>query len=157
MSNDHPSDSIVQQEAECIMFHAVQEWLNIDLQKNVKVRLTDAPYPFIEPDFYSKDESVIGEIFAHIGKPKRGQHNKIANDVLKMLLLEKMTGRQYRKIIVVCDAVEENHLKGKSALAESIRQFGIEVKKIDLDDAMRTQILTAQARQVMVNSGQLVE
>ena len=133
------------------MFCAVQRWLNVELQETTRVRLTDAPYPFIEPDFYSEDEGIVGEIFAHIGRPKRGQHNKIANDILKMLLLEKMKGRKYRKIIVVCDKVEEAHLKGKSALAESIRQFGIEVKRIDLDDAMRELILSAQARQIMVN------
>ena len=70
---------------------------------------------------------VIGYIFAHIGKPKKAQDNKIANDILKMLLLEKIAGKHYRKIIVVCDEQEEKKLKGSSALSESIRQFGIEI------------------------------
>lgn len=77
------------------------------------------------------------------------QDNKIANDILKMLLLERVTGNQYRKLIVVCDDAEEKKLKGLSALAESIRQFGIEIIRIELDEDTRLNILEAQKRQVM--------
>ena len=83
---------------------------------------------------YSADNCIIGEIFAHIGKPKKAQDNKIANDILKMLLLEKIAGKHYRKIIVVCDEQEEKKLKGSSALSESIRQFGIEILYIEINE-----------------------
>lgn len=69
-----------------------------------------------------------------------------------MLLLEKSTGFQYRKIIVVADDNVEKYLHGKSFIAESIRQFGIEVKKINLSDEVRTSVSNAQARQIMINS-----
>ena len=88
----------------------------------------------IEPDFYSEEHSIIGEIFAHIGGNKRGQSTKIANDILKMLLIEKDRCKSYRKIIVVCDEQEERTLSGKSALAESIRQFGIELKRVEISN-----------------------
>lgn len=39
----------------------------------------------IEPDFYSKEEKIVGEIFAHHGKTKGGQNHKVAQDILKML------------------------------------------------------------------------
>ena len=69
-----------------------------------------------------------------------------------MLLLEKISGRYYRKIIVVCDEVEERKLKGYSALSESVRQFGIEILHIQIDDILRKEILNAQARQKMTNT-----
>ena len=94
---------------------------------------------------------VIGEIFAHIGKPKKAQDNKIANDILKMLLLEKISGRKYRKIIAVCDEDEKKKLQGTSALSESIRQFGIEILYIPIDETLRNQLLRAQERQKMTN------
>ncbi|EGT4562027.1 hypothetical protein DFW19_08590 [Clostridioides difficile] len=94
----------------------------------------------------------MGEIFSHIGKPKKAQNNKIANDILKMLLLDRITGKTYRKIIVVCDEIEWKKLNGKSVLAETIRQFGIETIKIEIEDEMRNTILEAQKRQTMVNA-----
>lgn len=69
----------------------------------------------------------------------------------KMLLLEKSTGFQYRKIIVVADDKVEQFLHGKSFIAESIRQFGIEVKKVNHSDEVRTSVSNAQARQIMIN------
>lgn len=82
--------------------------------------MSNNAFPYIQPDFYSESELVIGEIFSHIGKPKKGQDNKIANDILKMLLLDKFTGKIHRKIIVVCDEAEKKKLQGLSALAEGM-------------------------------------
>ena len=151
MADLHKSSSHVQMQAEEVIFQKVEEMLGISLEKNRKLYLADNAFTYIQPDFYSEDSKIIGEIFAHIGKPKKAQDNKIANDVLKMLLLEKITGHQYRKMIVVCDAAEQKKLHGQSALAESIRQFGIEIMYIELDDNMRNQIIKAQELQKMTN------
>ena len=51
----------------------------------------------------------------------------------------------------MCDETEYKHLNGKSVLAESIRQYGIEVKMIDIESELRDKIVSAQERQVMVN------
>lgn len=120
------SSSLEQQRAEDEIFCMVEDWLGCKY-------------------------SIIGEIFAHIGGNKRGQSTKIANDILKMLLLEKDRCKSFRKIIVVCDEQEERTLSGKSALAESIRQFGIELKRVEIADELRETILSAQNRQVMIN------
>lgn len=93
----------------------------------------------------------MGEIFAHIGSLKVGQQHKIAQDILKMLLLEKIKGVKYRKVLVIVGDKIEEYLKGKSFIAESIRQFGIEIKKIDLSEEIYEKIVNAQKRQVMVN------
>ena len=152
MINTNKSSSAEQQYAGHIIFKEIERFLGIDLLENTKIYLADNLYTYIEPDFYSEDSCVIGEIFAHIGKPKKAQDNKIANDILKMLLLEKIKGKKYRKIIVVCDDEQENKLRGLSAIAESIRQFDIELIKVDISEELKEQILQAQYRQKMINA-----
>jgi hypothetical protein len=152
MVNSKKSSSIEQVHAEEKIFALVEKLLKIQLEKNPKLYLANNEYTYIQPDFYSAEHSVIGEIFAHIGKPKKAQDNKIANDILKMLLLEKIAGKHYRKIIVVCDESEEKKLKSASALSESIRQFGIEILYIQIDEQLRQEILNAQERQKMTNA-----
>ena len=152
MANLHKSSAHVQMQVEELIFHKVEDLLGVTLHKNKKIFLADNAFTYIQPDFYSEEDCIIGEIFAHIGKPKKAQDNKIANDILKMLLLEKITNKQYRKMIVVCDEAEQKKLQGLSALAESIRLFGIEIMCIDLDKNTRNQIIDAQKLQKMVNA-----
>ena len=121
----------------------------MELVENAKIFVGNT---FMQPDFYSKADGIIGEIYAHIGKPKKAQDNKIANDILKMLLLEKIEGKIYRKIIVVCDEDEIKKLKGTSVLAKCIRQFDIEVKMIEIETDLRDTLIEAQKRQRMVNA-----
>ena len=152
MSIGPKSSSIEQMCAEEKIFSLVEKALNVPLEKNPKLYLANNEYTYIQPDFYSAERCIIGEIFAHVGKPKKAQDNKIANDILKMLLLEKISGKHYRKIIVVCDELEEKKLKGFSALSESIRQFGIEIMYMQIDEQLRQEIIKAQERQKMTNA-----
>ena len=152
MSNSYKSLSLEQMEAEKIIFSMIEQKMQVKLDQNKKIYLADNAFTYIQPDFYSEEELVIGEIFSHMGKNKPAQNNKIANDVLKMLLLEKVTGKQYRKILVVCDEDELKKLTGLSSLAESIRQFGVEVMYVEIDKALRKSLLCAQDRQKMTNA-----
>ena len=152
MENTHKSSSRVQMQAENEIFQKVEQLLSIRLERNKKIHLADNAYTYMQPDFYSDEHCVVGEIFAHIGKPKKAQDNKISNDILKMLLLEKITGKQYRKILAVCDAAEKKKLEGQSVLAESIRQFRVEVMYIGIDEETKLQILAAQELQKMTNA-----
>ena len=149
MERSEQSNSFEQQMAEQIIFEKVQNWLNKNLKENAKILVGKT---YMQPDFYSKEDGIIGEIFAQIGKPKKGQDNKIANDILKMLLLEKLEKRTYRKIIVVCDEQEMKKITGTSVLAECIRQFDIEVKMINIETDLRTMLIAAQKRQRMTNA-----
>lgn len=149
MENREKSNSIEQQMAEQVIFEKVKEQLGVELKENTKIFVGNT---YMQPDFYSKNDRIIGEIFTHIGKPNKGQDNKIANDILKMLLLEKTEGVTYRKMIIVCDEEERKKLKGGSVLAECIRQFDIEVVKIDIGPDLRKTLIAAQKRQRMVNA-----
>ena len=138
MERSEQSNSFEQQMAEQIIFEKVQNWLNKNLKENAKILVGKT---YMQPDFYSKEDGIIGEIFAHIG-----------NDILKMLLLEKLEKRTYRKIIVVCDEQEMKKITGTSVLAECIRQFDIEVKMINIETDLRTMLIAAQKRQRMINA-----
>ncbi len=53
----------------------------------------------MQPDFHSEEDAIVGKIFVHIEKTKKGQDYKLADDILKMLLLEKMQNRTYRLLL----------------------------------------------------------
>ena len=149
MIDTSKSKSDEQQKAEIIIGDRVEEYLACPLKRNERVVLAEGVH--IVPDLYSEQDRIVGEIFAHIGSLKVGQQHKISQDILKMLLLEKIKGAKYRKMIIIVDEKIEEYLKGKSFIAESIRQFGMEIKKIDLSDENYEKIMNAQKRQVMVN------
>lgn len=149
MIDTSKSKSDEQQKVEIIIGDRVEEYLACPLKRNERVVLTEGVH--IVPDLYSEKDRIVGEIFAHIGFLKVGQQHKISQDILKMLLLEKIKGVKYRKMIVIVDDTIEEYLKGKSFIAESIRQFGIEIKRIDLSNETYEEIVNAQKRQVMAN------
>lgn len=149
MIDTSKSKSDEQQKAEIIIGNRVEEYLACPLKRNERVVLAEGVH--IVPDLYSEKNRIVGEIFVHIGSLKVGQQHKISQDILKMLLLEKIKGVKYRKIIVIVDDKIAEYLKGKSFIAESIKQFGIEIKKVDLPDETYENIMHAQKRQVMVN------
>lgn len=128
MIDTSKSSSHEQQNAEQIIASMVEEWLGCTLERNARVVLL-AYGVHIEPDLYSETDKIICEIFVHIGALKVGQQHKFSKDILKMLLLERSKGVKYRKVIVIADDKVEKYLKGKSFIAESIRQFGVGIKK----------------------------
>lgn len=143
------SDSTEQQLMENVVFERLQQKLKIRFEKNPKISVGDSHLSYIQPDFYSKEHRIIGEIFVHIGETKKAQNNKISNDIMKMLLLDKKHNILYRKIIVLCDDDVIKKITGKSWLSECIREFDIEIIKIDLTEDERKLIKNAQNRQVM--------
>lgn len=74
MESRKKSNSFEQQMAEQIIFKKIQNWLNKDLKENAKIPVGKT---YMQPDFYSKKDGIIGEIFAHIGKPKKVRITKL--------------------------------------------------------------------------------
>ena len=145
------SNSEEQRSIENYVIREIERILGFPLERNVSVQLADNIY--INPDFYSNDQTIVGEIYAHVGALKVGQKRKISQDILKLLLLDKSKDVSYRKIITVVDDTVEKYLKGKSFIAESIRQFGIEIIRINLSDELYCTIQNAQSRQNLINNG----
>lgn len=150
MEREKESNSFEHLKAEGIIFEEVKKWLEeerkekLELKENAGISVGSI---CIQPDFYSENAHIVGEIYAHIGKSKSGQDRKIAKDILKMLLIEKIKGEEYRKIIVVCDEEERKKLEGDSMIAESIKEFNIEVKMINIEPDLRDALIAEQEQQ----------
>ena len=144
MASNHKSDSTEQIMAGVVLFQMTEQWLGVKLERSPHIMMGST---YMEPDFYSEDEGIIGEIFAHFGKPKKAQNNKIANDMLRILFAERRLNRTFRKILVVCDEEEESYLKGDNLIAQEIREFGFEVKRFELPAEWKIKVMDAQRRQ----------
>ena len=153
MNMAHKSSSDEQMRAEEEIFEHLSNSTGIsDLKSNPKLVLNGNERVFIRPNIYSQSERIIGEINAHIGRLKTSQLHKVAADLLKMQLYDKTSGITHRKWIVVCSKEEEKQLKGGSYLAEAIRQFDVEVIRIDISTETYQALKDAQERQKMVNA-----
>ena len=52
-------------QAEERLFDLVERELDAKFEKNPKLFLSDNAFTYIQPDFYSHKERIIGEIFSH--------------------------------------------------------------------------------------------
>jgi hypothetical protein len=89
--------------------------------------------------------------YAHTGKLKGAQLHKVKGDILKLILLERKPGGEWRKILCFADDSAAATARGKSWIAEAVREFGIEVIVAPLPGALAERVATAQRRQRMVN------
>lgn len=143
----HLSDSTVQQNAEKVIVRKLEK--QIGLAENTlletNVLLTDRTYVVF--DGFNKDEGVIAEAYARIGKLGPSQKNKIVTDVMKMILTEKVLNKDFKKIIAVCDDSVYEQMSGLSWKSLAISEFDIKVMKVDIDDSLKNKIVNAQKRQ----------
>ncbi len=100
----------------------------------------------IQIDGIDKEKRVICEVYAHYGDLKPGHLRKINNDILKMLLFEKLNSGKWEKYICVHESVEKR-LKGKSWLSEVIKVFGFKIHPFQLTEKDRLLLLNAQKDQ----------
>lgn len=140
----HASLSLEQQNIEKNIFQIISDVLKINLEANPKVPCGEVT---IQPDFYSDEHSIIGEIYAHIGSLKPPQQKKMLADILKMLLLEKLTNRKYRKIIAICDDTVFKAITGKSWASACFKAFDVEIMNVDIGESNRELLMAAQKRQ----------
>lgn len=143
MSNK--SDSSIQIEEQKILFSKVREILNCSLEYNPKVNIDYDIH--IEPDFYSFENRIIGEIYVHQGNLLPAHKDKISGDFLKMILLEKKMNCEYKKIFVTNNEKIKKFLDGHSWLAESSRAFSIDVWFMESSPDRKNEILNAQRLQ----------
>ncbi|MBP7262833.1 MAG: hypothetical protein KBB32_01570 [Spirochaetia bacterium] len=82
-------------------------------------------------DFDGLSDDTVYEVYAGIDKLRSGQQQKISQDVLKMVLFEKMVGRPIKKVIIVVDKNIQDALSyelHKSWKNRAIMEYGIEVR-----------------------------
>jgi len=82
---------------------------------------------------------------------KGSQPDKLASDILKLILAERTLSGTWQKCLVFADSAAANKCTGKSWLAHVCRLNGIKIELVELDEDTRNQVIDAQKRQVMVN------
>ncbi|MBL1121396.1 MAG: hypothetical protein D8M26_00735 [Ignavibacteriae bacterium] len=140
----HPSDSSVQQLAHKEILKLINENHNLKLASQ-KVLLDNTLF---QVDGYSAEPPILCEIYSRIGKMKVAQHNKISKDILKKLLIEKLSYRQFKKIIAFADEeAAQPFSEGESWYSKLKEKFDIEVIIIQIPVELKSSILEAQKRQ----------
>jgi hypothetical protein len=140
----HSSSSNEQQAAEIALVSALSDHLGIPLESKVLKLGGDCT---IQIDGYSAEPPVICEAWAHIGKPKGSQPDKVMADAFKLLFCEKHLCKKFRKILLFSDDIVRQYFSGKKWQAECLREFNIELWVIRLPDDLLQNVEMAQRRQ----------
>ena len=95
----HSSDSTEQQQAHKEILALINEKYDLSLEDRKEL----IKNVLFQVDGCSVNPPILCEISTHIGILKPAQKDKIGKDILKMLLIEKMWNKKFRKIIVFAD------------------------------------------------------
>lgn len=148
LNSRHVSDSLEHSEAETTVLGLVQLKAGCSLAEET-LPLGDGV--LVKVDGINRDHRVLCEVYSRIGRLKGSQPDKLASDMLKLVLAERALGGTWRKLLCLADSEAAKCLQGKSWLAAAARQMGFEVVVVELPSSTRERILAAQRRQVMVN------
>lgn len=149
-TSGHLSDSAVQRNAEGAIVAALAAKLGFEgALKPKRVRVLGGG--FVQLDACSDDESILVEAYARQGKLKGAQIKKVSQDILKLALLKRDPRLRDSRAIAVF-ASEEARGSVTGWIRSAADQFGIELAVVDIPEALRDEIKSAQARQVMVNA-----
>ena len=140
----HPSSSNEQQAVGIALVNALSDHLGIPLESKVLELGGDCS---IQIDGYSDEPPVICEAWAHIGKPKGSQPDKVMADAFKLLFCEKYLCKKFRKILLFSDDIVRQYFSGKKWQAECLREYNIELRTVRLPDDLLQKVKMAQRRQ----------
>jgi hypothetical protein len=144
------SSSDVQQLAEGFMVSA--------LSKDLGRTLTKATVPIgkssVSVDGFHREDGrvILAEAWAHMGKVRAAQRNKVLTDMLKLILIETALRRSHPALAVECylvfaDATAASVVKGHSWAAAAASEFGIRPHVVTLSEDIIDAIREAQRRQ----------
>ena len=144
IKSNHPSDSSEQQQAHKEILAVINEKYNLKLEDR-KVLIDNILF---QVDGYSEEPPILCEIYSRIGKMRVSQTNKVVKDILKMLLIEKMQNKKFRKIIAFADEEAARFFTGGESWYSKIKEnFDIEILVIEIHGELKESILAAQKRQ----------
>lgn len=143
MAND-PSDSVTQKSVEPSCLDAIAKEFNVRLRPEV-ISLEDGTV--FKIDGVDRDAKFLCEIFAHRGALKAGQRKKLANDLLKLLVLEHALGGSWCKVVCVVDQHAYDFLSGSSWCAKAMGVFRFKLHLVTLLPEIRQALQDAQALQ----------
>jgi hypothetical protein len=141
-----PGDSREQRRAEAVMLDLLGARLGLTLQpRRIPVGGNGAR---VEIDGADENLTTLVEAWAHHGRPKVAQKNKVLADALKLLHVAGTLTPSPRLVLCLCDAEAAHHFTtARSWAADALRAFGIGVEVVELPVDVREAVLTAQRRQ----------
>lgn len=104
----------------------------------------------IKFEFDGMSGDTIYEVYAGIDRLRSGQQQKISQDILKMVLYEKMVGRPIDKVLVVVDERILHTLsyeKHQSWKNRAIKEYGVEVRLVAITPEERLRLEKAKEDQ----------
>jgi len=105
---------------------------------------------YIDVDGVNEAEGIYVEAYAHQGKLRGGQPDKVASDALKLALLARLRPECRRPILLFASNDAASSFEGNRWTARAIREFGIKVHVVDLTSEVVAGLNAAQIRQPMV-------
>ena len=144
----HPSDSHEQRAAEAIVLAQLSEHLGFSVRNGV-IRFDDGRQ--VNVDGVNHEHRYLCEVFCRIGVLQAAQVEKVASDILKLTLVERMLGGQWRKECCFVDERAAGLLSGRSWVAAAAQAVGVEPVVMKLPSEHHQAVLMAQRRQVMTN------
>jgi hypothetical protein len=144
MQSIHPSDPTEQRLTEIEVLSLLNKKLKLTLiSKSIVVNNI-----LFQLDGYSEKPPVLCEIYSRIGRLKPSQKNKITKDILKMLLIEKIKRKKFRKVIAFTDIeVARCFDFGTSWYSKLKDYFGIEIILVEISPSRRKNLIKAQKKQ----------
>ena len=146
----HPHQYSSTRDAERLMI----DWLS----QRLSIQLTPRSYPIegarsIHIDGVANDPLTMVEAWAHQGRPKSAQSNKVTTDAFKLAFLQQQLGQDARKILLFSDGLAARPFQSGTWRAKAIAEAGIEVWIAELDDEVRSRIRDARDPSVPIAGG----
>ncbi len=144
----HKSDSLEQRSAEDL----AREWLSSQLGQSLTYGAVKLSKCSVQIDGYNEQAKIACEIYCRVGKLKGSQPDKIASDILKLVLVEREIGGEWTKVICFVDNEAAKVLNKLSWLSTIAADLGVQCLVAPISDEVKQKILLAQNRQKMVNA-----
>ena len=145
------SSSLVQCEAEKLMISAYGQQVGVFLTPNKQFRFEKIA---LTVDGWKDDGNsvLLVEAWAHVGKAKSAQRNKVLADVLKLVFLTRRIklGAPSKKVdcaMLFLDPQAATVIQGKTWGGAAVSDFGIRTVVINLAAEMLSRIKIAQIKQ----------
>ena len=106
----------------------------------------------VQIDGIDSSNRILCEVYAHVGRLKGSQPDKVASDILKLLLVGRLFGAGWKKVLALCDSEAASRLCGESWLARAAAEHDVRIEIVKLPKKNLQQLKKAQERQRMVNA-----
>jgi hypothetical protein len=134
-----------QRAAEVVMLAELTRALGVQISPR---RLTSPEGSIVDVDGVANDGSVLVECWAHRGRAKGSQPDKLLKDAIKLHWVATwLEPKPSRLLISVSDPEAIYHLQGKSWQGAAMQSLGIELLVVNLPADVVAAIEAAQLRQ----------